>query len=101
MFAVNSPGRQYELGVAGSTLWKVAFQGKLFPDLKKLDFKTCLLLADTLLFLTIVQPRSLSLAERIMQYLSGCNSPCATSGSYLMEKSTHISNSSEVGTGGN
>lgn len=101
MFAVNSPGRQYELDVAGSSLWKVAFQGKLFPDLKQLDFKTCLLLANTLLFFITVHPCSLSLAERFMWYLSGCNSPCATSGSYLMEKSTHTSNSCEVDTEGN
>lgn len=101
MFAVNSPGRQYELDVAGSSLWKVAFQGKLFPDLKQLDFKTCLLLANTLLFFITVHPCSLSLAERLMWYLSGCNSPCATSGSYLMEKSIHTSNSCEVDTEGN
>lgn len=50
MFAVNNPGRQYELDVVGSSLCKVVFQDKLFPDLKKLYFKTCLLLADTLLF---------------------------------------------------
>lgn len=50
MFAVNSPGRQYELDVVGSSLWKVAFQGKLFTDLKRLDFKACFLLADTLIF---------------------------------------------------
>lgn len=101
MFAVNSPGRQCELDVAGSSLWKVAFQGKLFPDLKRLDFKTRLLLADTLLFSIIVQPCSLSLGERIMWYLGGCNSPCATSGFYLLKKSTHVSNSSEVDTEGN
>lgn len=66
MFAVNSPGTQNELDVAGSSLWKVAFQDKLFPDLKKLDFKTCLLLADTYLFYIFVQPCSLSLGERIV-----------------------------------
>lgn len=50
MFSVSGPGRQCDLDVVGSSLCKVVFQGKLFPHLKKLYFKTCLLLADTLLF---------------------------------------------------
>ena len=82
----------------GSSLWKVAFQGKLFPELKKLDFKTCFLLAHSLIFFITVHRCSFPLGERFVWYLSGCNSPCATSGSYLMKKRTHISNSSEVDT---
>lgn len=53
-----------------------------------------------LFYFIYVHHCSFPLGERFVWYLSGCNSPCATSGSYLMEKSTHISNSSEVDTEG-
>lgn len=80
----------------GSGLWKAAFHSKLFPELKKLDFKTCFLLADSLIVFITVHPCGFPLGERFIWYLGGCNHPCATSGSYLMEKSTQISNSSEM-----
>lgn len=65
----------------GSGLWKVAFQGKLFPELKKLDFKTCFLLANSLTVFITMHPCGFPLGERFVWYLSGYNCPCATGGS--------------------
>lgn len=48
----------------GSRLWKVAFQGKVFPELKKLDFKTCFLLADSLIIFITVHPHGFPSGER-------------------------------------